>query len=100
MKPEKAESTVVIEHLKNFGIPGDQANYFYGIKGPDYLIRKCYEYEYRMTHGDKVKRGWLIRSIQDDYDPPESFWEWFKFRKEQTLHSSVPDELKKIVGRL
>lgn len=99
-KKNKAESTVVIDMLKGLGIPGQQAAYFYSIKGPDYLVRKAFEFEYRKTHGDSVGRGFFIRSIQDDYDPPESFWGWFKQRKEQALKGELPDELKKIVGRI
>lgn len=101
----KKDTSLVINHLKKFGVPGNIAKNYANRYPCDYLIRKTFLLEYYDHHNSKVLNqvAWLRSAIEYDNEKfPEydDFHEWFKSRKEQIMDDSkTPHELKQIIGR-
>ena len=97
-KKKKAKSTLVIKALKNFGVRGDLARWYFTQNSPEWIMRKCWMLDYYIDidRAPKNKTAWLKAAIKHDYVEPEGFHEWFRRKKEKILNGSN-DDLKQLI---
>ena len=99
-KKKKRESTIIIDLLKKHGVPGGVAVNIYKTNRAEYIIRKCFLYEYYATVENKpILSGmkWVQHAIRNDYNEPDHFNNWYKSKKEYIL-ANGNDDLKRLVG--
>jgi hypothetical protein len=98
-KKSKAKSTLVVDLLKKFDIPGTQAVRMYHQNGPEYIVRKCFLLEYHLYKKKPVldKRRWLMACINNDWNESDEFINWYKRKKEYILNNGN-DDLKQLIS--
>ncbi len=105
-KPKsKAKSTLIVDLLKKYNIAGTQAVRMFNQSGGEYIVRKCFlldyfKEKYLMKNdgfGVKDERRWLIASINNDYNEPEDFLNWYKRKKDYIIANGNAD-LKRLVS--
>jgi hypothetical protein len=101
-RKSKAKSTLIVDLLKKYNIPGGQAVRMFHENGPEYIVRKCHQLDffkekYLMRNdgfGIKDERRWLIASINNQYD---EFKDWYKRRQDEIVKNG-PDELRDLLN--
>jgi len=96
----KSDSTILIDLLKQRGIPGSQAVQLYKRNSKEYLVRKLFLYDYYATKKNAPilsSMRWLQSAIKNDYKESDDFLNWYKAKKEYILNNG-DDELKKLVA--
>ena len=95
----KAKSTIVIELLKRWGIPGSMAMRLFTHFSPEYILRKAWLLEYNKDRGYPVidDRRWLIAAIKNDYNESDDFINWLKRKKEYIIMNGS-DDLKQLIS--
>jgi len=98
-KKPKANSTLIVDLLKKFDIPGRQAVMMFHYNGPEYLVRKCYQLEYRMSKNLPVddKKRWLTACINNNWSEPPGFNDWYKSKKEYVMNNGN-DDLRQLLS--
>jgi hypothetical protein len=95
----KSNSTLIIDLLKKFGVPGGQAVKIFQQNRPEYIVRKCFLFEYYKTEQTTPilsSMKWLQHAIRNDYNEPERFNNWYKARREDILANGNAD-LKQLI---
>jgi len=95
----KAKSTLIINLLKKFDIPGSQAVRMYHQNGPEYLVRKCFLLEYHLYKKKPVldRKRWLMAAINNDWNESEEFNNWYKHRKDDIVNNGN-DDMKQLLS--
>ena len=98
-RKSKAKSTLIVDLLKKFDIPGTQAVRMYHQNGPEYIVRKAFLLEHYLYKKKPIgdKRRWLIACIHNDWTESDDFLNWFKRRKEYILNNG-DDDLKQLLS--
>ena len=98
-KKTKATSTLIVDLLKNFDIPGTMAVRLFQQSGGEYLVRKCFLLEYYLYKKKPVldKRRWLLAAINNNWNESDDFLNWYKSRREYILNNGN-DDLKRLVS--
>ena len=101
-RKSKAKSTLIVDLLKKFDIPGGQATGLYqkhGKEGGEYIVRKCFllEYWHHMKKPVGDNRRWLIAAINNDWDESDAFKDWYKRKKEYILNNGN-DDMKQLLS--
>ena len=96
----KSESTLIVDLLKKCGIPGNKAVKIYQQNSAEYIVRKCFLYEYYATEKNEPilsSMKWLQHAIRNDYNEPDGFINWYKAKKEYIKNNGNGD-LKQLVS--
>ena len=95
----KAKSTLIVDLLKKFDIPGGQAVRMFHQNGHEYIVRKCYLLEYQIYSKKPIgdKKRWLMACINNDWRESDAFKEWFKVKKEYILNNGN-DDLRQLLS--
>ena len=77
-KKKKAVSTLIVNLLKKFDIPGGQAARMFHLNGHEYLVRKCFLLEFHLYKKKPVldNRRWLMACINNDWNESDEFKNW------------------------
>jgi hypothetical protein len=86
-KNQKAISTIVINRLKEIGIPGNISSDYFNKNTLEFLVRKIHLFDFKISNGTPPENpvGWMRSAIEYDYDEPEGFHEWIKAERERIL---------------
>ena len=89
----KAKSTLIVNLLKKFDIPGSQAVRMFHQNGAEYLVRKAFLLEYRLYKNLPVddRKRWLIACINNDWNESDEFKEWYEHRKDNIIKTGNQD---------
>jgi hypothetical protein len=99
-KKTKAKSTLIVDLLKNHGIPGGQAVKIFQTNRPEYIVRKCFLLDYQLEKRNPITivdaKRWIQSAIRNDYLEPEAFNNWYKDKCEYIIKNGN-DDLKRLV---
>ena len=97
----KAPSTLIIDLLKKHGIRGDVASNIFKTNKPEYIVRKCFLFDYYSEKNGNGKildsMRWLQSAIRNDYTESDAFLSWYKKKREYILNNGN-DDLKRLVS--
>ncbi len=96
-KFKKAISTIVVNRLKEIGIPGNVSANYFDNNSLEFLVRKIHFFDYMVSNGSAPKNpiGWLRSAIEFDYIEPEGFHGWIKRKRETILSDPKSSDLAK-----
>ena len=95
----KAVSTLIVDLLKKRGIPAGQAVKIWQTNRPEYIVRKCFMYDFYVEKTGNVisSMKWLQSAIRNDYNESDTFLNWYKAKKQYILENGNND-LKQLVS--
>jgi len=95
----KAKSTLIVDLLKKFDIPGGQAVRMFHQNGAEYLVRKAFLLEWHLYKKKPVldRKRWLMAAINNDWNESDEFKEWWK-RKQDHIASNGNDDLRQLLS--
>ena len=95
----KATSTLIVNLLKKFDIPGSQAVRMFHQNGHEYIVRKCYLLEYQIYIKKPIgdKKRWLMACINNDWNESDAFKAWYKDKKEYIINNGN-DDLRQLLS--
>jgi hypothetical protein len=97
----KSQSTLVIDLLKKFEVPGGQAVKIFRSHRSEYIVRKCFLLEYHLLNKNPITKvdakKWIQAAIRNDYNESDAFLNWYKAKKEYILNNGNGD-LKQLVS--
>jgi len=95
----KATSTLIINLLKKFDIPGGRAAMMFHKHGAEYIVKKCFLLEYKIAEGFKVDS--MMRCMQacivNDWNESDGFNDYNKRRREYIIKNG-PDDLRQLLS--
>ena len=99
-KKRKATSTLIVNLLKKFDIPGGRAAMMFHKHGHEYIVKKVFLLEYKIAEeGFKVDS--MMRCMQacivNDWNESEKFNDYKKRRREYIVQNG-PDDLRQLLS--
>ena len=96
----KAKSTLIINLLKKFDIPGGRAAMMFHKHGAEYIVKKVFLLEFKIAEeGFKVDS--MMRCMQacivNDWNESEKFNDYNKRRREYIIKNG-PDDLRQLLS--